>query len=484
MLFSSLIFLYAFLPCVLLFYYLTPHKLKNIWLLLASLVFFAWGGVSYTIILIAAILLNYIFGRLIYTSKTQTSRKRYAGLGITLNILLLAVFKYSNFFTVNIDSLLQSLFIGSFPHTDIILPIGISFYTFHCISYLADIYRGKTSAESNLPDLALYVSMFPQLVAGPIIRYHDVQNQILNRKHSLAKFVSGINRFAIGLAKKVLLANTFATVCSHAFFLEPDTLDPYIAWLGIICYTLQIYCDFSGYSDMAIGLAKMFGFDFKENFNLPYTAASIRDFWRRWHISLSTFFRDYVYIPLGGNKIGSGRTYLNLLGVFFLTGLWHGASWNFVIWGMIHGFFITIERLGLEKIVLKRIPLLGHIYTIFVVMMAWIFFRIPDFSKAIEFIKALFRPAVNDWQTEFLFSLLDVEFIIALCIALLGAFGMFNKSGQLVLNMIKKSRSLMAVSSARLVFNLLKTIFVAGVLFLCTLYLLAGTYNPFIYYQF
>lgn len=484
MLFSSLIFLYAFLPIVLILYYLTPEKLKNAWLLLASLVFFAWGGVSYTVILIAAILLNYIFGRLIYSSKTQISRKRFAALGISLNIALLAFFKYSNFFTANLDNLFQSLNLGKVQHSNIILPIGISFYTFHCISYLADIYRRKTSAESNPLDLALYVSMFPQLVAGPIIRYHDVQSQILHRKHSLPKFVSGVKRFSIGLGKKVLLANTFAATCSHAFFLQPETLNPYIAWLGIVCYTLQIYCDFSGYSDMAIGLGKMFGFDFKENFNFPYTATSIRDFWRRWHMSLSTFFRDYVYIPLGGNQKGSARTYLNLLGVFSLTGLWHGASWNFVVWGMIHGFFIMIERLGFERLVLKRIPLLAHLYTLFVVTMAWIFFRIQDFSKAMEFIKALFRPASLDWQNEFLFSLLDLEFVLTFCIAVLGASGVLTKVGEYVLKLLKKRKSPLLISRARIVYTLATLCFVAGILFLCTLYLIAGTYNPFIYSQF
>jgi len=316
MLFSSPLFLYLFLPITLLGYYLVPSKLKNYWLLAASLVFFAWGGVTFTFILVTSIILNYIFGIQMEKKRDTPQSRTWLIIGVATNIGILAIFKYTNFLVQNMNLLLDSIQIPQIPQTHIVLPIGISFYTFHSLSYLIDIYRRKTGAQHNFFDLSLYITMFSQLIAGPIIRYSDVEHQLRGRTHTSAKFASGIERFLIGLGKKVLLANTFAKIADQIFESNPADLGAPLAWLGIICYTLQIYCDFAGYSDMAIGLGRMFGFEFMENFNLPYIAKSVKEFWRRWHISLSSFFRDYVYISMGGNRISVSRTYINLLIVF------------------------------------------------------------------------------------------------------------------------------------------------------------------------
>jgi len=333
MLFSSLLFLYLFLPLTLLAYFIVNERYKNYVLLLSSLIFFAWGGVTYSVILVISILFNYFFGRLIQKHLSTKKARIWLIVGVSFNLILLGVFKYTNFIVENINLLFERFSLPLISETNILLPIGISFYTFHSLSYLIDIYREKSPAQRNIFTLALYICMFFQLVAGPIVRYSDVSSQLTKRKHQLENFAKGIERFLIGLAKKVLLANTFAQVTDSIFSSDLNNLSALNAWLGIICYTLQIYLDFSAYSDMAIGLAKMFGFDFLENFNFPYTAKSIKDFWRRWHISLSSFFRDYVYIPLGGNQVKTTRVYVNLLLVFFLTGFWHGDSWIFLVWG-------------------------------------------------------------------------------------------------------------------------------------------------------
>ncbi|PBQ33833.1 membrane-bound O-acyltransferase family protein [Sphingobacteriaceae bacterium] len=482
MLFSSLQFLYLFLPITLLGYYLSPYKIKNYWLLLTSLIFFAWGGVSLTAILLASIILNYFFGRLI--QKNSDSRKGYwwTFTGVSVNICLLAFYKYGNFFIYNLNNFLDFMMAPTLPQSSIILPIGISFYTFHSLSYLVDIYKGKTLAQKNIFDLALYICMFSQLIAGPIIRYSDVWQQLTERTHTLIKFSSGVERFLIGLGKKVLLANTFARVADLMFTSDVTTLGAANAWLSIVCYTLQIYCDFAGYSDMAIGLGRMFGFDFKENFNFPYMASSVKEFWRRWHISLSTFFRDYVYFPLGGNRVGNARTYLNLLLVFLLTGFWHGASWSFVVWGLFHGFFMVIERLGVEKILDKLWKPFSTLYTLLVVMFAWVLFRADTLTYAINYWKALFDFNVSSEQLSIFMRSINRELIIALAIAVAGAFGFFEwphkKIEQLTFSSNPAARSL--------IFGLhtFSILLYAGIIALCTLYLVAGTYNPFIYYRF
>lgn len=482
MLFSSLLFLYLFLPIALLGYYLLGMRYRNYWLLLVSLVFFAWGGVSFTAILILSIVLNYFAGLMV--QKHLGTRQGFWWLfaGVAVNVVILGIFKYANFLITNINGLLGAISIPLLPETHIILPIGISFYTFHSLSYLVDIYRGKTTAQKNIFDLSLYICMFSQLIAGPIIRYSDVWQQLRGRTHNWARFSSGVERFLIGLGKKVLLANTFARVADAMFASNVSEMNALTAWLGIISYSLQIYCDFAGYSDMAIGLGRMFGFEFKENFNFPYIARSVKEFWRRWHISLSTFFRDYVYIPLGGSRVRVGRIYLNLLIVFFLTGFWHGASWSFVVWGLFHGFFMVMERLGWEKVLERAWKPLSNLYTLLVVIFAWVLFRADTLGHAVSYWGAMFDFRASGLQTAEFFKYLNTEFFLALVIAVAGSFGLFGYLREKVSPLLtpgNTGRTIFAYS-----YHVASVVFYAAILASCSLYLIAGSYNPFIYYRF
>ncbi|HLN53249.1 MAG TPA: MBOAT family O-acyltransferase [Lentimicrobium sp.] len=483
MLFSSPIFLFLFLPVTLLGYYFANERYRNYWLLFASFIFFAWGGVSFTFILILSIILNYIFGIKIQKNlQYQTKAYRWLFIGVAVNVLILGIFKYANFIIKSINDLNELISVPLIPQTKILLPIGISFYTFHSLSYLVDIYRGKTKAQPNILDLSLYIAMFSQLIAGPIIRYSDVWQQLRGRVHTAAKFSYGVERFLIGLGKKVLLANTFANIADKIFAMDTVSMGGLNAWLGILCYTFQIYLDFSGYSDMAIGLGRMFGFEFLENFNFPYIAKSVKEFWRRWHISLSTFFRDYVYIPLGGNKLGIGRTYLNLLIVFFLTGFWHGASWSFVVWGLYHGFFMILERLGLGK-VLEKVPgFISNIYTLIAVIFGWVLFRADSLTYAVDYWKALFNFSLTDLQLHTFLGFLNTELYLVTIFSVLGSFGFFTYFGRLIEIRINSAGRLNGALSVS--FHTISVIFYASVLFLCSMYLISGTYNPFIYYRF
>ena len=372
MLFSSMIFLWFFLPLVFCSYYLIDKRFKNILLLISSIIFYAWGGVSYSLIMLFAIIINYIFALLIDKAieyNNLKNKKIYLALCIIINLSILGYFKYTNFIISIINSLSQNKIIEL---TNIVLPIGISFYTFQALSYVIDVYRGHNKAQKNIFNLALYISFFPQLIAGPIVKYHDIENQILNRNESLENIFYGIKRFIYGLSKKVILANMFALSCDEILKQPTDELGTALVWCASVLYTLQIYYDFSGYSDMAIGLGRMFGFNFLENFNYPYMSKSIKEFWRRWHISLSTWFKEYLYIPLGGNRKRKLFTYINLLIVFFATGLWHGASYNFILWGLFHGFFLVIERIFLGKLLEKnKLKFINHIYVIFVFVIGW-----------------------------------------------------------------------------------------------------------------
>ncbi|MDP1725140.1 MAG: MBOAT family O-acyltransferase [Bacteroidota bacterium] len=482
MLFSSLIFLYLFLPLTLSGYYLLKNNYRNYWLLFTSLIFFAWGGVSYTVILLASLVINYIFGLKI--QKHTDSKKGYFWLfaGVSTNLLILCVFKYANFIIININNLFELFTIPSIPETNIILPIGISFYTFHSLSYLIDIYRKKTLAQRNIFDLSLYICMFSQLIAGPIIRYSDIWLQLRGRTHTLALFSSGVERFLIGLGKKVLLANVFARVADDLFSGNVFDLSAPNAWLGIICYSLQIYLDFSGYSDMAIGLGRMFGFNFLENFNLPYISKSVKEFWRRWHISLSSFFRDYVYIPLGGNRVKVSRTYLNLLFVFFLTGFWHGASWSFVVWGLFHGFFMILERLGLEKLLNRIWKPVANIYTILVVMFAWVLFRSESLYAAFYYWKAMLNFQFTNQQYVLFLEHIDKELCIAFIVSIPGVFGFYNYLYKFIENQF--SSGLFRVKMFAITLQLISLFFYVSILIVCSMYLIAGSYNPFIYYRF
>lgn len=382
MLFCSMIFLWAFLPAILILYHLINDKYKNFILLIFSLIFYAWGEPKYILLMIIVIILNYFFGIII--SKFRNYGKVFLVLCIITNLFILGYYKYSNFIIENINYVFGKDVI---PIHNIILPIGISFYIFQTLSYVIDLYRGEIKVQKSLINLALYTSFFPQLIAGPIVKYHDIEEQISSRIVTYKKFAFGIKRFVYGLAKKVILSNTFAEVVDKILSCKVEELASSAIWLAILLYTLQIYFDFSGYSDMAIGLAKMFGFDLNENFNYPYLSKSITEFWRRWHMSLSTWFKEYVYIPLGGNRKGKHCTYINLFVVFLLTGIWHGASFNFIIWGLIHGIFIIIEKIGLLKAIHKNkyTEIIGHVYTLLIVVLGWTFFRAETITQALVY---------------------------------------------------------------------------------------------------
>ncbi len=483
MVFSSLTFLYIFLPLVLIANYLVRKEFRNALLLIASIIFYAWGGVSYTAILIISILLNFVIGKLIAKNLSNIKSRRYLIIGVIVNLGFLGVFKYANFIIENINSLIETSGISfSITEPGIILPIGISFYTFQALSYIIDVYKRKTPVQNKLVDLALYISLFPQLIAGPIVRYNDIAEQLKIRENNRENFVSGIERFVLGLAKKVLIANQFALLADTAFGIVPQNLSTFVAWGGIIAYSLQIYFDFSGYSDMAIGLGRMFGFQFLENFNFPYISKSIREFWQRWHISLSNWFRDYLYIPLGGNRKGNNRTYLNLLIVFFVTGFWHGASWNFVAWGMLHGMFMIIEKLGFDKILSKIWRPVQHLYTIFIVVMAWVLFRAEDFSHAWGYYKAMFSYKSININADVLDIFLNSELYIILIIALLSSTRIwvviYNRGTSLF------SQNSLQKNIAVGLWNILVLLFIVGVMAMATNSLVANSYNPFIYFRF
>lgn len=390
MVFSSPVFLFLFLPVTLAAMLLVRRELRNWVLLIASLIFYAWGEGEIVLLMLVSIAGNYLFGILIDRYGAQGQAKRWVGLAVVFNLLLLSLFKYANFLVDNLNSLLQLAHLPLLTVSPIHLPVGISFFTFQAMSYIIDVYRKDAPVARNPADFALYISLFPQLIAGPIVRYHDVAQQILSRTVTLEKFARGVERFILGLGKKVLIAGVLSKVAGFAFFLPPGQLNFGLAWIGIIAFALQVYFDFSAYSDMAIGLGRMFGFEFKENFNYPYIAQSIRDYWRRWHISLSTWFRDYLYIPMGGNRRSNVRTYVNLFTVFFLCGLWHGATWNFVIMGLLFGVFIVLERLGWEAVLQRLWRPFRHVYALSAILVCLVFFRADGFPQALAFLKNMF----------------------------------------------------------------------------------------------
>ena len=400
MVFSSSTFLMAFLPLTLLLYYgvgvaLTKNvTVKNCILLLASLVFYAWGEPVYIVLMLLSILFNFAAGRVIDSalSDGRTGLAKFQFIAdVVYNLAVLGFFKYADFVVDNING----LFGAHIPPLELPLPIGISFYTFQILSYIIDLYTGKIRVQKNLVSFALYISLFPQLIAGPIVKYKEIEEQLVGRKESLVKYSRGMARFVVGLAKKLLLANTLGAVYSGIQAMDVGSLSALTAWTGIACYTLQIYFDFSGYSDMAIGLGSMFGFRFNENFNYPYIATSITDFWRRWHISLSSWFRDYVYIPLGGNRRKTPRVIFNLMVVWLLTGLWHGAAWNFVLWGMFYGVLLIFEKYVLGDL-LPRIPTpVRWLTTMVLVMCGWVLFSAPDLTGALLYFKAMFGGAAG-----------------------------------------------------------------------------------------
>ncbi len=482
MLFSSPVFLFLFLPIVLAAYYLMWARLRNYVLLLASLVFFAWGGVSYSLLLVFSVIFNYLIGIGIGKNPGSRRSKAFLTAGIVLNLLFLGIFKYADFIVENLNGLSDVLSFKPFGDPGIVLPVGISFYTFQAMSYLIDVFRRDAEVQKNPFNLGLYIALFPQLIAGPIVRYHDIALQIKSRTLDSASFAYGIRRFIIGLGKKVLLANNMGMVADIAFGTPIENLSGPIAWLGLITYALQIYFDFSGYSDMAIGLGRMFGFTFLENFNYPYISRSIKEFWRRWHISLSTWFRDYLYVSLGGNRISKRRTYFNLILVFFVTGLWHGASWSFVVWGFVHGLFLILERYTdnrFPEVIWKPFQ---HIYTLFVVLMAWVLFRADTISFAWSYYGVLFGQSDAPLDMGVLNQFLNREFICYFIISLLSAAGMVVKSGVCLERLtirLQGNYPFIAESS-----RIIQSVFLLLILAACSMYLITTTYNPFIYYRF
>lgn len=465
MLFSSMVFLWVFLPILLGLYFIAKDKYRNIILLIFSIIFYSWGEPKYVVLMVLSILINYIYGLLI--DKYNNKKKFILICAIITNLGLLWYFKYFNFFALNINRLFN---FETIPIQDITLPIGISFYTFQIISYLIDLYRQEIKVQRNIFNLALYISFFPQLIAGPIIKYHDIEKQISNRTVTLNKFATGIRRFIYGLSKKVIIANSMGEIADYIYALNIDSVTTPLIWIASICYMIQIYYDFSGYSDMAIGLGKMFGFDFNENFNLPYTSKSITEFWRRWHISLSTWFKEYLYIPLGGNRKGNLRTYINLSIVFLATGLWHGAAWNFVAWGVYNGFFMLIERFKLKELLDKnKFKFVNHIYLIFVVLIGWVLFRAPSLTYAIKYITIMFS---------FDFSFVNIEGDMIFNIKNLVIFVFAVLFSGVIQEIVRKYN----IKFEKL--KLCENIVILFLFFVCIMMLISNTYNPFIYFRF
>lgn len=498
MLFTEPIFLFLFLPILLALYFCTlsrEHGSYGNWLLLiASVIFYAKGGGAFTWLMLGSITFNYWMA--IAVDRSRSASKLWLAAAITVNLVVLGVFKYANFFADNVNALLGAVGAGRLDVPRVLLPIGISFYTFHAISYVVDVYRRDATAQKSPVHAALYLLLFPQLIAGPIIRYRDLADQLARRFVSSDRFAYGVRRFVIGLGKKVLIANIVAGPADKIFAMPAEQLSAGHAWLGIACYTVQIYFDFSGYSDMAIGLGRMFGFRFPENFRWPYVAATVQDFWRRWHISLSTWFRDYLYVPLGGNRVSTARMYGNLITVFFLCGLWHGASWNFVIWGLWHGTFLVVERVtGMPQHRARAAPnrelfsvssassaVARHVYTLMVVVIGWVFFRADTLHGAIAFLRAMagLSPTAPTPFTVWWFLTADVWLALAA--------GFVGSTPWLPAIAARVGLTSGEESGPRAERHAIATLFatasLVAVLIASIMQMAARTYNPFIYFRF
>ena len=471
MVFSSTVFLFLFLPAVLIINHLLQKRYRNTFLLLGSLFFYAWGEGVLVLLMLFSISVNYMGGLgVAYFLKNRPPIARgILGLAITANLLLLVYYKYANFLLENLQ---LAGFFSTYAHQSILLPIGISFFTFQGISYLVDVYRQETDVQRNIFHLGLYISFFPQLIAGPIVRYHDVAEQIRSRVTTQGLFSEGVIRFTRGLAKKMLIANNAAFIADQVFAVPALELSALSSWLGIICYTLQIYFDFSGYSDMAIGLGKMLGFNFKENFNYPYISKSIQEFWRRWHISLSTWFRDYLYIPLGGNRGGKVFTYRNLIIVFFITGLWHGASWNFVIWGLFHGLFLILERARVIRTT-SWPAFFSHLYVLLVVIVGWILFRTETLMDSFHYLKSMLGMSAVDNQIALIY--LDYYTGLMLLLGVLFSMPLRKRLFGMIFALGGKHRTAYSLG--------IYTLHIA-LLILSVIELAQSGYNPFIYFRF
>lgn len=467
MVFTSPTFLFLFLPLVLLLYYYGNTFFRNVTLLAFSLLFYAWGEGVYLLLMVISIVCNFFFGLLIGRKDNFNKRKIILFIAVVFNLALIFYFKYSSFLV----SVINDLFSLTINTTAVHLPLGISFFTFQSISYLVDVYREEVPSQKKIINLGLYISLFPQLIAGPIVRYSDINLQLKSREHTFEKFSNGIYRFTIGLVKKMVIANPLGYVADQIFAMESSDLSMPLSWVGILCYSFQIYYDFSGYSDMAIGLGKMFGFKFEENFDHPYISRSIQEFWRRWHISLSTWFRDYLYIPLGGNRLGKKRLVFNLFVVFFLTGFWHGASWNFIFWGLFHGLFISIERIQKVKDYIKKNSIISHIYTLFIVVIAWVFFRAQDLFSSFSYLFNMFN--LKKYSVDiFEFKMIVTnEVILVFILAILFAMPIRKKIEKLF-------------GFNEMFWGISRIVLILGSLFLVISKVASSTYNPFIYFRF
>ena len=466
MLFSSIPFLYYFLPLVLLFYFAVPKALKNTVLLLFSLAFYAWGEPMYVFLMIATVGVNYLLGLLIEKFRGKVLSKIFVILSVTLSLGVLGYFKYADFFIENFNTVtgLSVKLLG------IALPIGISFYTFQILSYTVDVYRGNVRAQKSPITLGAYISLFPQLIAGPIVRYSDVEKQLQERTHSFDKFSSGVRRFIFGLSKKIILANTLGELC-EAFHMSNDK-SVLFYWLFVISYMLQIYFDFSGYSDMAIGLGKMLGFDFIENFRYPFISRSVSEFWRRWHISLGSWFRDYVYIPMGGNRVKKFRLLVNIFTVWFLTGFWHGAEWNFIIWGIYFAILLLAEKYFLSKY-LEKTNVLSHIYVLFLVAISFAIFSANGLREAFSTVGGMFGASSIPFISKgFIYSLRNYGLI--LFISILASTPLF----------VKVTEKLSSNKKTKAVIDILEIPVLLILLFIVTSYLADGSFNPFLYFRF
>ena len=476
MVFASPLFLFLFLPATLFVYFVAPRGWRNGVLMVASIAFYAWGEIRYVPLVLGSVLFNWWMGMRIADAAKPQTRRRWLAFAIAGNLATLAIFKYTNFAAANYNAIAPALGVAPLALAAIPLPLGISFFTFHAISYVVDVYKRNAQPQRAIPSFALYILLFPQLIAGPIIRWRDIAAQIAQRTGRQADVAYGARRFVLGLGKKVLIANTLGQVADRIFGLSTAELTTPVAWLGLVCYTLQIYFDFSGYSDMAIGLMRMFGFRILENFNYPYIASSIREFWRRWHISLSNWFRDYLYIPLGGNQRGAARAYANLVIVFLLCGLWHGASWPFVLWGAWHGLFLVAERAGLDRALL-RAKAFAHVYAMLAVMGGWVLFRCDTLTHAGDYYAALLGFSHGAAQQRPLAEFLDPLVATTIVVAALFATPVARRLGDWRDRLSVQAGTGTAVLSLDLAW--LGAVFVVAAAFLA-----AGTYNPFIYFRF
>jgi alginate O-acetyltransferase complex protein AlgI len=477
MVFSSLTFVCLFLPAVIAAYFIAPKSARNLVLVAGSVVFYVWGARIAIFLVLISVAANFALGQAIAAAE-PVRRHRLISWSVAGNLLVLIIFKYTDFIIDNINSILEPVWNLRIPNPAIPLPLGISFFTFHIISYLVDVYRGVAQAQRSPLAFTLYIINFPQLIAGPIIRYRPIAGQLEHRAVSFDDFDQGIARFAAGLAKKLLIANPIGAVGDHLFAIAPSDLPIWAVWLAVLCFSLQIYFDFSGYSDMAIAMARMFGFRFPENFNYPYTATSIKEFWRRWHMSLSAWFRDYVYVPLGGSRGSTWSTTRNLWIVFLLCGAWHGASWNFVIWGMWHGLFLSIERLSAVDFVLSRSPrIIRNLYALLIVMVGWVFFRAASLELALDMISRMFGLQSGTEAMLPVSSHVTAPTMLLIVLATCFVFPIWPRAKQF-------AQKVIGTSGEQIAYDVMRAAFIGVITVLCLATMTIDQNNPFIYFRF